>query len=143
MGGGVDQDEPHLRKFQKELSAGTVSLALLAVLGTSGEPMYGYQIAKTLERFGQGVLSDMGGASEMIEHGVDGMVVPAGDTEALTSALSDLYDSGELRRRLGAAARGGPGERRGIGQWRSPSPSPSGFVRQPLLPPFPSDLLIR
>ena len=31
--------DSHLRKFQKELSAGTVSLALLAVLGTAGEPM--------------------------------------------------------------------------------------------------------
>lgn len=46
-----------LRKFQKELSAGTVSLALLAVLGRAAEPMYGYQIAKTLERSGEGVLS--------------------------------------------------------------------------------------
>ncbi|RNF82611.1 PadR family transcriptional regulator [Montanilutibacter psychrotolerans] len=49
--------EPHLRKFQKELSAGTVSLALLAVLGAAEEPMYGYQIAKRLEREGEGVLS--------------------------------------------------------------------------------------
>ena len=52
-----DDSELQLRKFQKELSAGTVSLALLAVLASSGEPMYGYQIAKTLERFGEGVLS--------------------------------------------------------------------------------------
>lgn len=49
--------DPQLRKFQKELSAGTVSLALLAVLGAAVEPMYGYQIAKRLERFGEGVLS--------------------------------------------------------------------------------------
>ena len=49
--------EQQLRKFQKELSAGTVSLALLAVLGRAAEPMYGYQIAKTLERSGEGVLS--------------------------------------------------------------------------------------
>jgi PadR family transcriptional regulator, regulatory protein PadR len=46
-----------LRKFQKELSAGTVSLALLAVLDAAGEPMYGYQIAKRLEQVGQGVLA--------------------------------------------------------------------------------------
>ena len=46
--------DSHLRKFQKELSAGTVSLALLAVLGTAGEPMYGYQIAKRLEQRGRG-----------------------------------------------------------------------------------------
>ncbi len=49
--------ESQLRKFQKELSAGTVSLALLAVLGGTTEPMYGYQIAKTLERYGEGALS--------------------------------------------------------------------------------------
>src|SRR5207342_954528 len=49
--------ELQLRKFQKELSAGTVSLALLAVLGASTDPMYGYQIAKRLEQVGQGVLA--------------------------------------------------------------------------------------
>ncbi|TDK25145.1 PadR family transcriptional regulator [Luteimonas aestuarii] len=49
--------DPQLRKFQKELSAGTVALVLLAVLAASGEPMYGYQIAKTLERSGDGVLA--------------------------------------------------------------------------------------
>ncbi len=49
--------ESQLRKFQKELSSGTVSLALLAVLGAAAEPMYGYQIAKTLERHGEGALS--------------------------------------------------------------------------------------
>src|SRR3546814_19151979 len=46
-----------LRKFQKELSGGTVALVLLAVLEAAREPMYGYQIAKRLERFGDGVLS--------------------------------------------------------------------------------------
>ncbi len=49
--------DSQLRKFQKELSTGTVSLALLAVLAAAVEPMYGYQIAKRLERIGGGVLS--------------------------------------------------------------------------------------
>ena len=52
-----DLAELQLRKFQKELSAGTVSLALLAVLGAATDPMYGYQIAKRLEQVGQGVLA--------------------------------------------------------------------------------------
>ena len=43
--------DTQIRKFQKELSAGTVSLALLAVLAAAGEPMYGYQIAKRLATF--------------------------------------------------------------------------------------------
>ena len=38
--------EIHLKKFQKELSAGMVSLVLLSLLGQAAEPMYGYQIAK-------------------------------------------------------------------------------------------------
>ena len=44
------------RKFEKELSSGTVSLVLLAVLGRASEPLYGYQIAKGLEA-GGGVLA--------------------------------------------------------------------------------------
>jgi len=38
-----------VRKFQKELNAGTVALVLLSVLHRSEEPLYGYQIAKRLE----------------------------------------------------------------------------------------------
>ena len=50
-------DESLLRKFHKELSAGTVSLALLAVVAAGDEAMYGYQIAKRLEQVGDGVLA--------------------------------------------------------------------------------------
>lgn len=46
----------HLKKFEKELAAGTVSLVLLAVLASAHEPLYGYQIAKLLERDAGGVL---------------------------------------------------------------------------------------
>ncbi len=53
----MSDDDASLKKFQKELSAGTVSLALLAVLGKAREPLYGYLIAKELERTGEGVLS--------------------------------------------------------------------------------------
>lgn len=41
--------EQQLKKFQKELNSGTVALVLLAILARSGEPLYGYQIAKRLE----------------------------------------------------------------------------------------------
>lgn len=49
--------EPHLKKFQKELSSGTAALVLLAVLGRAREPMYGYAIAKQLEQAGEGALA--------------------------------------------------------------------------------------
>ncbi|MGY4515474.1 PadR family transcriptional regulator [Lysobacter sp. HA18] len=61
----------HLRKFQKELSAGTVSLALLAVLADATEPMYGYQIAKRLEQL-EGVLSGKQSALYPVLRGLEG-----------------------------------------------------------------------
>ncbi len=42
-------DTALLRKFQKELNSGTVSLVLLAILERSPDPLYGYQIAKRIE----------------------------------------------------------------------------------------------
>jgi PadR family transcriptional regulator, regulatory protein PadR len=44
--------EPHRRKFARELGTGTVALVLMAELGRATEPLYGYQIAKQLERHG-------------------------------------------------------------------------------------------
>ena len=37
------------KKFQKEITAGIASLALLKVMERSQEPMYGYQISKLVE----------------------------------------------------------------------------------------------
>lgn len=41
-------------KFQRELNAGLVGLVLLAVLDQATEDLYGYQIAKRLQRVGDG-----------------------------------------------------------------------------------------
>jgi len=41
----IEIKETH-KKFRKELSAGTVSLALLSILAQAEEPLYGYQIGK-------------------------------------------------------------------------------------------------
>jgi PadR family transcriptional regulator PadR len=38
------------KKFQKELNGGLVSLVLLSVLARSAEDLYGYEIAKRLQR---------------------------------------------------------------------------------------------
>ena len=47
-------DESHARKFQKDLNAGLVALVLLAVLNRSSEDLYGYEIAKRLQRANEG-----------------------------------------------------------------------------------------
>jgi PadR family transcriptional regulator PadR len=45
----VLSEDPAVRKFAKELNAGTVSLVLLSILAASDEALYGYQIAKRIE----------------------------------------------------------------------------------------------
>src|SRR5262245_10194006 len=47
-------NDSHTRKFQKELNVGLVGLVLLAVLARSSEDLYGYEIAKRLQRANAG-----------------------------------------------------------------------------------------
>ena len=47
-------DDSQARKFQKDLNAGLVALVLLAVLDRSTEDLYGYEIAKRLQRANEG-----------------------------------------------------------------------------------------
>lgn len=47
-------DDTAARKFQKELNSGLVSLVLLAVLAASRDELYGYEIAKRLQRANEG-----------------------------------------------------------------------------------------
>jgi PadR family transcriptional regulator PadR len=43
-------DDTYARKFQKDLNSGLVALVLLAVLAATAEDLYGYEIAKRLNR---------------------------------------------------------------------------------------------
>jgi PadR family transcriptional regulator PadR len=47
-------DDSDTRKFQKDLNAGLVALVLLAALERTTEDLYGYEIAKRLQRANQG-----------------------------------------------------------------------------------------
>jgi PadR family transcriptional regulator PadR len=76
----VSEHELHLKKFQKELSAGTVALVLLAVLGQAPEPMYGYQIAKRLEQ-GGGLLSGKQSALYPVLRSLDSAGLLASEVE--------------------------------------------------------------
>ncbi|MGH8139136.1 MAG: PadR family transcriptional regulator [Steroidobacteraceae bacterium] len=47
-------DDSSARKFQKDLNSGLVALVLLGVLAQSAEDLYGYEIAKRLQRASEG-----------------------------------------------------------------------------------------
>jgi PadR family transcriptional regulator PadR len=47
-------DDSQARKFQKELNVGLVALVVLAVLERSSQALYGYEIAKRLQRANDG-----------------------------------------------------------------------------------------
>jgi PadR family transcriptional regulator PadR len=117
----VDSDQP-LRKFHKELSAGTVSLALLAVLAASEGPMYGYQIAKRLEQVGEGVLSGKQSALYPVLRGLE--------TTGLLESFVEPSASGPPRRyyRLTAAGRGALHEWSAV--WRATRDSVDAVLRE-------------
>jgi glycosyltransferase involved in cell wall biosynthesis len=56
--------------------------------------------------FGKAVVAtDVGGLPEVVENGVTGMIVPAGDIERLGKAIFYLLENEEVRGKLGTTAR--------------------------------------
>ncbi|HWR53248.1 MAG TPA: glycosyltransferase, partial [Bryobacteraceae bacterium] len=51
------------------------------------------------------VASDVGGVSEAVSHGVNGLLIPCHDAAALTAALANLIRNARTRQLFGAAAR--------------------------------------
>ena len=87
----VPIQETH-KKFQKELSAGTVSLALLSILAQSEEPLYGYQIGKLV---GAGEEDNPG---VMVKKGAIYPVLRSLESQGLLSSEREMSDSGPPRR---------------------------------------------
>ena len=69
------------------------------------EDSYGLVVVEAMASGLPTVVSDHVGASEVIEPGVTGLVVPAGDDDALAAAIRRLADDAEFRSRMGRAAR--------------------------------------
>jgi PadR family transcriptional regulator PadR len=84
----VGDTDSHLKKFQKELSVGSVALVLLAVLARAREPMYGYSIAKQLDA-----------------HGASGS---GGKQSAIYPVLRNLHAAGLLDSRVEPSVAGPP-----------------------------------
>lgn len=87
----MEDSASQLKKFQKELSSGTVSLVLLAVLGQARQPMYGYQIAKRLEEVGEGVLAGKQSALYPVLRNLDAAGLLASEVEPSVSGPPRRY----------------------------------------------------
>jgi len=68
----MEKTDKSTKKFRKELNSGIVSLILMAILDGAAEPMYGYQIAKSLEASGRDVAMMKQGALYPVLRSLEG-----------------------------------------------------------------------
>jgi glycosyltransferase involved in cell wall biosynthesis len=81
-----------------------LATADLVVLPSLYEP-FGIAVLEAMAAGATVVVSDVGGMSEVVRHGIDGWKVPAGDPAALAAAILMLLDDRKLRHELGRNAR--------------------------------------
>ncbi len=102
-----ENDGVAVRKFQKELNSGTVALVLLAILDSSAEPLYGYQIAKRLEGAADGGLP--------VKQGTLYPVLRSLEEQSLLASRVEPSVAGPPRKYYSITAEG-----RGVlGEWKS------------------------
>jgi PadR family transcriptional regulator PadR len=108
------------KKFQKELSSGTVALVLLSLLNRAMEPMYGYQIAK---HFKTGESS-----APRIKQGTLYPVLRSLESNGLLESEVEPSVSGPPRRYYKISAEG----RETLGQWSEIWAQTKSFVDETL-----------
>lgn len=96
-------DRIHLAGYHPQAAA-LFRRAHIVVQASREEP-FGLTVAEALSAGVPVVVSDAGGLPEVVENGVSGLVVPAGEVEPLENALARLLADPDLRGRMGAEAR--------------------------------------
>ena len=87
-----------VRKFQKELSAGIVSLALLALMAHADKPLYGYQISRRME--------DSGTSAVALKQGTIYPVLRSLEKKGLLTSELRASESGPARKYYSITAEG-------------------------------------
>lgn len=93
-----------MKGFREDVTAELRDMDVLVHASVIPEP-FGMVIIEAMAA-GLPVLAPAaGGPLEIIDNGVNGLLYPPGDVEALTALMRTVAEDGELRRRLGEAAR--------------------------------------
>jgi glycosyltransferase involved in cell wall biosynthesis len=88
------------------MQAAQAAAAVAVVPSRWGEP-FGMVAMEALAAGTPVVASDVGALGEVVRDGIDGVLVPPSDVEALVTAVRALLDDEPRRRRLGNAGRDG------------------------------------
>jgi len=120
--GGVDDSKWKAELEQRQLRLGVANRIHWAGEASQADLARWYASADVLvlpsdyESFGRVLVEAMaagvppvafavGGVPEVVEHGRQGLLVPAGDVEAMTEAVARLLEDDDLRLRMGEAGR--------------------------------------
>lgn len=90
--------------FRPDIAAELCGLDVLVHASITPEP-FGQVLVEGMAAGLPVVASGAGGPTEIVRDGVDGLLYPPGDVQALADVLDRLLDDDALRRRLGANAR--------------------------------------
>lgn len=97
------EDRVDFRGFRHDVNAELAQFDILVHASTSPEP-FGLVVVEGMAAGLPVVASDGGGPAEVITQGVNGLLYPPGDDQALAGILMDLATDSDLRQRLGKAA---------------------------------------
>jgi glycosyltransferase involved in cell wall biosynthesis len=89
--------------FREDIEATLGEIDVLVHASVTPEP-FGQVIVEGMSAGLPVVATDAGGPAEIIDDGIDGLLYPPGDADALADRLRRLADDPALRTRLGAAA---------------------------------------
>lgn len=96
-------DRVEFRGFREDVTAELADLSILVHCSITPEP-FGQVVIEGMVSGVPVIASAAGGPAEIINDGVDGLLTPPGDVDALAEALRRLAYDRELRFRLGDAA---------------------------------------
>jgi glycosyltransferase involved in cell wall biosynthesis len=88
--------------FHNDVDSFMERIDFLVVPSTAFES-FGMVILEAMRHSKAVICSDFGGMKEVVEDGVTGLVVPAGDASALANAMGRLLGDADARRRMGEA----------------------------------------